>query len=339
MSLITGSFRNTDPTRGVFAETSPYEKGFAAHYQKNIRPHIYSFERLRLESLAQASVRIKLSIPLLILAHFLIYVIVSHLQMLEGDKVIAFVTVSCAVFSGIFIWINDPIKKYTNSIKSNIFPNIISFIGDYKYLPLCPRRIHELEDSDIIPTYDRETSEDAISGKYKNVDIDLFETNLEQKRRGKNREYYVSVFKGIVITLSVHKDFSGNTIVKKDSGTIGNWIKSKNTHLDKVKLEDPKFEKTFEVYSSDQVEARYLLTTAFMERLLQLTESFGGKGIECSFYKNKLLIMIPIKRNLFEPGSIYQSEDFVDDAKSLLKEMNLIFQIINILKLDQNIGM
>lgn len=51
------------------------------------------------------------------------------------------------------------------------------------------------------------------------------------------------------------------------------------------------------------------------------------------------MLLIPVKKDLFEPGSIYETEDFIDDSKSLLKEMNMIFQIVDILKLDQNIGM
>jgi hypothetical protein len=136
----------------------------------------------------------------------------------------------------------------------------------------------------------------------------------------------------------MNKKFNSKTIIKKDKGRIGNWMKGKFSDFENVKLEDPNFENMFEVYSKDQIEARYLLTTSFMERLLNLSESFKGQSIECSFYDNKLLMMISIKDNLFEPGSIYDSEDFVDDAKSLLKEMNMIFQIIDILKLNQNIG-
>ena len=42
---------------------------------------------------------------------------------------------------------------------------------------------------------------------------------------------------------------------------------------------------------------------------------------------------------MFEPGSIHEREDFIDDAKSLLSEMQSIFQIIDTLKLNQNIGL
>ena len=37
---------------------------------------------------------------------------------------------------------------------------------------------------------------------------------------------------------------------------------------------------------------------------------------------------------MFEPGSIYANENFIDDAKSLLEEMDLICKIIDILRLN-----
>ena len=197
-----------------------------------------------------------------------------------------------------------------------------------------------LQESDIIPLYDKENSEDFVTGEYKGVTINLFETNLEERRYdSRNREYYATIFKGIMVDLTINKKFHGKTIIHSDSGTIGNWIEGRTSILETVRLEDPTFEKKFEVYSSDQIEARYLLTTAFMERLLQLSESFYNSKIECSFYNNNLLIIIPCKHNFFEPGSIFKSEDFVDDIKNLFRDMNLIFEIIDTLKLHQKIGM
>ena len=50
-------------------------------------------------------------------------------------------------------------------------------------------------------------------------------------------------------------------------------------------------------------------------------------------------MMISTKKDMFEPGSIFEPADFVDDVRSLLIEMNLIFEIIDILKLDMDIGL
>ena len=102
-----------------------------------------------------------------------------------------------------------------------------------------------------------------------------------------------------------------------------------------IKLEDPKFNKIFQVYSDDEVEARYVLSVSFMERLKELSEAFGSA---CCFYQEKVVFVVPIKKNMFEPGSIYKNENFIDDAKSLLEEMDLICKIIDILRLNIKIN-
>ncbi len=102
------------------------------------------------------------------------------------------------------------------------------------------------------------------------------------------------------ILLDMNKNFSGKTIVKRDTGIIGNWFTkkfrrkldsyaSRSKLLKSVKLEDPIFEKKFEVYSSDQVEARYLLTTSFMERILELSNLFSENKLKEKNLKIKKL--------------------------------------------------
>ena len=137
----------------------------------------------------------------------------------------------------------------------------------------------------------------------------------------------------------MNKPFAGKTVVKKDAGKIGNWLNGTFKGLQKVQLEDPTFEKQFEVYASDQVEARYLLTTSFMERLLQLGALFQSANIQCMFYDRRLLLMIPAKTDRFATGSISQPATFQQETRTILAEMQLIFQMIDILKLNQRTGL
>ena len=71
-----------------------------------------------------------------------------------------------------------------------------------------------------------------------------------------------------MVHLAMNKTFKGTTIIKRDRGKVANFFRSKMSGLESVKLEDPKFEKLFDVYGNDQIEARYLLTPSFMERPL-----------------------------------------------------------------------
>lgn len=339
LSLLTGNYKKVTPANAVFVETTEYEKGFAEHYKKNIKPFVEDFEKLRMSALDKASLRTRIAVPVVALVLILMYFYASS-HKVTNEETKTLMAIALFVVGGAGLWIYSSIGKYKSSIKGIIFPQILSFLGGYKYAPKIAPRGHQYKDWDILPSYDRERSEDEIKGNHKGVAIDFFETNLEERRSdGKGRTYYKVIFKGLLISLTIHKHFKGKTILKKDGGIIGNWFATTFSHLENVKLEDPRFEKLFEAYANDQIEARYLLTTAFMDRLVRLVEVLGSKAVQCSFYRDSLLMMIPVKKDMFEPGDIFVAEDFVDDSKQFLYEMNLIHQIIETLKLDQNIGM
>lgn len=137
--------------------------------------------------------------------------------------------------------------------------------------------------------------------------------------------------------MAVHKNFRGRTIIRHDAGVVGNFGRALLQGLQRVNLEDPVFEQAFEVAASNQVEARYLLTPSFMERLLELSRSFGGAALQGSFHQGSLFLMIPHRSLLFRPASITEYEDFIDDSQAVLKAMNKIFSVIETLKMDMDI--
>ncbi|MCM1339316.1 MAG: DUF3137 domain-containing protein [Muribaculaceae bacterium] len=106
-----------------------------------------------------------------------------------------------------------------------------------------------------------------------------------------------------------------------------------------VKLEDVKFDKRFNVYTTNQVEARYLLTTSFMDRLKSLGTAFGTKGIKCSFFKNKIMIAIPVNKDLFELGGLYKSLKSTKNVERFYDELNSIHMMIEHLKLNEKTGL
>ena len=109
--------------------------------------------------------------------------------------------------------------------------------------------------------------------------------------------------------------------------------------LDEVKLEDPKFCKKFNAYSSDQVEARYLLTTAFIERFQNLNTAFGAKKAKCSFYGDKIMFAISTNKNLFEVGSLFKSLENPGAVNQFYNELVSIYSMIDYFKLDEKVGL
>jgi hypothetical protein len=312
---------------------------FADHYQTYLASHVIDYEAKRIAALKSFGNRIYvMALACLFgVAPAIGFLFVSAMS---GDiKDLVLFALLIGISAGCY-WTAQPVKHYKLHVKGHIFPLIFSYFGpQFSYSPDSEMSLEDLEASDILPSYDRYHSEDYIRGAYRDVSLEICETTLwKEVQNGRNRST-VKVFQGLFVVMGMNKNFSGQTLVTKDQGRLGNWFSGLRSGYETVRLEDIVFEKEFEVLSTDQVEARYLLTTSFMERLLKLSELFGKSEIQASFYNNRLLLMIPSGKNHFETASIFQPATFQEDIQIILKEMQLIFQIIDILKLNEKTGL
>ena len=100
-------------------------------------------------------------------------------------------------------------------------------------------------------------------------------------------------------------------------------------------MENPDFENTFDVYSTDQVEARYLITPSMMERLLELDRKFG-QGVTISFRDSTILIAIPDSKNHFE-ASIWNPITNIQSLSAEIETISALISIVDDLNLNTRI--
>jgi len=238
----------------------------------------------------------------------------------------------------LIIVISSPLYFFKRKSKSNIMPHLLKYFGDFSYK--YEQRIDDdiLEKSCLFGSYNRHYGDDFFSGTYQNVQITVSEEELLFHTNHGKRSCTTTVFDGIVIMLSMNKNFSGKTVVFKDRG-IFNACYGLGSGLQKISLEDSVFEKEFEVYGSDQLEARYLLTTAFMERMLKVRNVFKGKQIQFSFFDNRLLIAINTRKNMFESTSIFRSATDRTLVDETFEQITSVIAVADILKLNTRLGL
>lgn len=108
-------------------------------------------------------------------------------------------------------------------------------------------------------------------------------------------------FRGIFVASTFNKYFKSKTFVisKKSSNYLLRIKRRVFQKMQKVDLENIEFNKHFFTFASDQVEARYILTPGFMERVLKYNEK-AGKALSMSFVDNRLYCAIPKFYDLFE---------------------------------------
>jgi len=267
------------------------------------------------------------------------------------------------VFLGaIYWWVTQPKRDYAKAYKKEILPKIARLFGNFRYDISGKIMMSKMLTSKIVPGHDRYRSEDYFQGRYKGVDIEFNEMHLTETRgSGKNRRT-VTTFKGLAILLGMRsKKFYGHTILDKDKSKISEWFQEKSTKMKRARMADPEFEKLFDAYTTDQVEARYLIDPIMIERLKDLFEQYTNeagrdykdkdtswieklrgvanfknhvsKNLRAAFYENKMLILISSNFNHFEPADLHIPATDSQSILHLKEEIGDILAIIDQLNL------
>lgn len=140
----------------------------------------------------------------------------------------------------------------------------------------------------------------------------------------------------LILRFKIPKHINAHTIIF-EKGIIFN-PKNTRERFEKVTLEDIKFEKNFDTYSTNQVEARYLLTTAFMTKFKELELSFKAKNIRAEFTGKELIILLQVDKDMFQMGNITK-ETSLSTFLEMANEICSVLAISKQLNLDSKTGL
>jgi hypothetical protein len=204
------------------------------------------------------------------------------------------------------------------------------------------------------PDPDRYRGEDYIEGVIGKTDIRLSELHTECRQvtydsKGNRREYWVTIFRGLFISADFHKHFHGITLVLPDTeqswlGGFGQWLQSISAKLgnqpgELVKMEDPEFERLFKVFSTDPIEARYILTPNMIRRIVEFRKKTDSP-IRLSFVASRVFVAIPTYHDHFEPPSLFAPADKLLDPSTLaqyFEELKFALAVVDELNLNTRI--
>jgi hypothetical protein len=147
-----------------------------------------------------------------------------------------------------------------------------------------------------------------------------------------NDAYYQDIFRGLFFYAKFNKSTKAATIIKpkilKSNLNTINPLDRKQI----VKLEDPEFAKYFNVYSEDQIQARYILSTNLMEKLARFRKKIG-RNVYVSFVEDTIYIAIEYPEGIFEPN-LYRSMLRFAPLREYFEAIQLMIGIIEELNLD-----
>ena len=227
-----------------------------------------------------------------------------------------------------------------NSFKEKIVTKMIHFVNpSVKYIPMAHLALGDIFESGLFQERNYTVGgSDQISGKHNGVPFIMCDLSLYFKRNfSDEKESPDCAFFGQFFVARFNKHFSMPVYIipKKRKYDIGSYLTGDKGEA--VKLEDPEFMKIYDVYSKDQVEARYILTPSLMERIKELAKRTKGE-YHIAFYNNKITVANNSGINNFEVG---YAKSLTDKDNALLigfyNDLCNQFALVDELKLNVNI--
>ena len=139
-----------------------------------------------------------------------------------------------------------------------------------------------------------QSSEDMMSGEVQGVRVRFSDFYAAEKVRTKNGTRTDVKFHGVLFVADFHKSLNCEVrVCHKNSRNLRKYGQRAN-------MDDVKFEEFFDVYTTDQVGARYALTPLLMQRLTEVYLRLGSQ-INAVLREDKIYVAIETWRDNFEP--------------------------------------
>ncbi len=244
---------------------------------------------------------------------------------------------------------NNAKKSYGSGFKMMVMPQLVKSFGDLSYSPQSGLSEAEFKTARLYPRPDRYNCEDLIEGRIGATRVRMSEVHAEDRQertdsQGRTTTDYVTIFRGLFVIADFNKNFNGITYVLPEGltgslGDFGRGLQSLGATLGGrgalVQLEDPEFERAFVVYSNDQTEARYILSSALMRRLLNLKHNFND-NVSIAFIGGSLYLMIAKRDDWFEPPALSAPLTFAG-VETTLRQLQMATGIVEELDLNTRI--
>ena len=245
--------------------------------------------------------------------------------------------------------IKDIYVEFKTLLKTRFMEQLVTTLGDIEYDGDYAHSIEyyeQLKGSNLFQHFDIVDVDDTFNGTYKNVHFDVAETRLSYIS---DKGLKIKSFNGIVIVIQSNKNVNTNIIITtKSDSTIKNYkdfdflrkiFNIKKDNFQNVKFEDLSFDKKYKVQANDQIEARYFITPAFIERFKALKNSFKARHVKCAFYNNKIMFVIPSNKDWFEIGNLFIPLDKYKYINQFFNQITSIYAMIDHFKLNERTGL
>lgn len=265
------------------------------------------------------------------------------------EALFAVLTIVCVL---ICVFLSKSVKKQKAKIKELTGQYIIKGVLAEKIdiIEYSPNQyINEkfVKKCSILPNFNRINGSDYISGNYRGRKFIYCDLLLEWKSKkrdsnGHMRTETTTMFKGQLMKMELGKDIGGFVRIRerknprKSNGFFANIFGMGNSH-NSIETENAAFNNQFEIKTSDDQLAFYILTPQFMESVMRLDELADGyTNIE--FRDTSVVLTLNNGKDSFEVNKTLRSQKKLEKYRQRLRdELGVILGVFDEVLTKENL--
>lgn len=241
------------------------------------------------------------------------------------------------------------IKGYVDTYKDRLLPNLLGMFGELVFIPnpglfleANIKKLPEVRKSKFLIPYsvynksslfmyniNYNKNGDGLTGKLENYKFQICETKFGWKK--KNSFIPAILFRGIALNINLPAEVTSKILILPKNCDINEPEK-----YDLLDIKYVSFTDKHNIYVEKEVsdcallDVQKFLNRHFLERLMNLLNSFYAKRVFCSIYENQMVILLETRNILFEPPSLYKD---IEDIKQYTPLYNKITSIMTFIEM------
>ncbi|REK71556.1 DUF3137 domain-containing protein [Paenibacillus paeoniae] len=209
-----------------------------------------------------------------------------------------------------------------------------------------------IDASELFMLEDRRVAgEDYFEGKYGLTEFYMSELKITTKEIIDSEGYSSTgtkvAFNGVLFIADFKKDFTGLTVIEtnyiKTNSAVGGFfakmLQNEATTTSKranhvIEFENAEFNRHFTVRTDNEMNARNILSPAFMQHLLDFCKSYPNP-IMISFHHSYMFVAVWSHKNFIDSGLKKKHGEY--DLRNVYEEMAVFFRIIEKFELNTKV--
>ncbi|MGE0280160.1 MAG: hypothetical protein AB7P20_06050 [Rhizobiaceae bacterium] len=288
----------------------------------SIRADIESYEAKRMRAAASVRWRVPLFLVVLAVLVYFAAVFLNRLanpfeQWRSAPHVFLYVGgFVLAIFA--FFWAMAPARQTQQDFRYRLFPTIFRFIEDFRYQQNEAPASFDRLPREMVGSFNRETFDDVITGRYRGFPFELFEARLAEKA-GKSENV---TFKGVGLAFEAASPFPGILVAGRQAGMVGGFFRNLfGGSLEEIQSGVADLDNAYDFRTDNPDAAKPLIVGRLAQALKWLGETWPSGQALVALRGSDAFLLLPLEKDYFELPAISTPLSYDEHVRPMIADL------------------